>query len=178
MRACVRPWSKRAGLTALLALMAASPVWAHGLGAECRLRGGQVEVTAYYDDDTPAAGARVRLLDERKQEVVAGRTDAQGRWALPAPAAGKYEVVVDAGAGHRTTRTLTVPAGAAASTDAERSDPDAPVISDGPTRAESTRFPWGNLGLGLGLIAGGALVVYALARRKIPRRDISSPTPA
>lgn len=164
MRPGVRGWWEKAGLTALLILTAAGPARAHALGAECRLRGGRVEVEAYYDDDTPAGGATVRVLDEHKEEVASGRTDAQGRWTFPAPPPGQYAVVVDAGAGHRTTRTLTIPGGAAAGT-----------VSDGPPRAEFTRFPWGGLGIGLGLIAGAVLLLRALARRKGLRRDPSTP---
>lgn len=159
MRFDVRSWRRTAGWTLLLALLTVSPVLAHSLGAECRLRGGRVEVEAYYDDDTPAGGATVRVLDADKREVATGRTDAQGRWTFAVPPPGAYTVIVDAGAGHRTTRKLTIPGGAAA----------AGPVSDGPPRAEFTRFPWAGLGVGVGVIAGLAALGYALARRKTPR---------
>src|SRR5262245_32067281 len=95
-------------VAAWLALAGAAP--AHDLGANCKVEGGRVLVTAFFEDDTPARGAKVRVFDAQKQEVAAGQTDAEGRWACPAPPPGAYLVVVDAGGGHRADVDLTVPA--------------------------------------------------------------------
>ncbi len=145
------------GLALLLVPLTARPAPAHALGAECKVRGDKVEVEAYYDDDTPARDAKVRVFDADNAEVAAGRTDVLGRWSFPLPRPGKYEVVVDAGAGHRCTQKITV-----------RADPSAaaaPVVSDGPPREEFTRFPWLNLVLGIGLIGLVGLAVFGLFRR-------------
>src|SRR5438876_11600625 len=94
----------------LASLIAAPTVCAHALSGQCKLRGNQVELEAYFDDDSPAADAKVRVLDKEKQPIRAGRTDAKGRWSFPRPAAGKYLVIVDAGAGHRADIPVTIEA--------------------------------------------------------------------
>jgi hypothetical protein len=116
----------RATLLALLAAMfSVNSASAHALGAECNLRDGRLELEAYFDDDTAARDASVRLLDAGENVVAEGRTDDEGRWSYPAPAPGRYRVVVDAGAGHRTQLRLTIP----------KADPPAEsAISEGPSR--------------------------------------------
>src|SRR5262245_59248405 len=93
---------------------AAGPASAHALGAECRVVGARVEVAAFYDDNTPAGNARVAVRDASRGLVAEGRTDARGRWSFDRPAAGRYEITVDAGGGHRTTVKVTVPEAAPA----------------------------------------------------------------
>jgi nickel transport protein len=135
----------RVGLAVLGLLALAGPARAHALGAECKVVGGRVEVEAYYDDDTPARDAKVSVRDAAQKVIVEGRTDERGCWSFPQPAAGKYEVVVDAGAGHRATVKVTV-----------TGDPPAgppQVVSDGPTREEFTRTPWLKVAIGLAAIA-------------------------
>src|SRR4051812_30615600 len=88
----------------------AAPGFAHKLGAEAKLVGNRIEVEAYFDDNTPAAGARVIALDAAERTVADGRTDERGRWQFPKPDSGLYRLVVDAGAGHRAEVPLTIPA--------------------------------------------------------------------
>jgi hypothetical protein len=140
----------------LLLLIAAPPAHAHALGAEARLRGDRIEVEAYYSDNTPARDARVTVLDHAGRLAAAGRTDDQGRWQFPTPWPGPYTVTVDAGAGHRKSVPVTVPAVLPAG-------PTGP-ISDGPSREEFTRFPWLRLTVGLAIIAGLAVGWQALRR--------------
>jgi len=130
-----------ASSVALLACPA--DLFAHALGVECRLRQGKVEVEAYYSDDTPAPGAEVSVRDEKDKEIAAGQTDREGRWSFAAPPPGKYQVVVEAGAGHRARTQITIPVSAA----------DALRISAGPPRGDFTRFPWLKLMIGIGAIA-------------------------
>ncbi len=149
-------------------LLAVQPTAAHGLGAECKVHGGRVEVEAYFDDDTVAADAAVVVRDAAQAIVAEGRTDAKGLWSFAAPDAGIYRVTVDAGAGHRTTLRIKVPERTdapgptvtAASgecdccTDDSKADagPAEAVISDGPSRAVFTRLPWAKVALGLSAI--------------------------
>jgi nickel transport protein len=140
-------------------LLAAGPVSAHALGAECKLAGDRVAVEAYYDDDTPARDARVSVLGPDKNALVEGRTDSEGRWSFARPRPGDYEVVVDAGGGHRVQVGLTIPA------EATTAVPQ--TISSGPTRAEFTTFPWSKVALGLAAIACMGLGWW-LARRPRP----------
>jgi hypothetical protein len=135
-----------------LALLAARPAAAHGLGAQCRVRGGQVEVEAYYDDDTPATQARVVVRGPGNETVAEGRTDAAGRWSFPLPPAGTYRVTVDAGAGHRKGVRVIIPGEPVAGETA--------VVSAGPGRREFTRFPWLEAAAGIGAIGGLGLVLW------------------
>ncbi len=152
----------------VVALAAAAPARAHALGAEAKFRAGRVEVEAYFSDDTPARDARVIVHDHAGAVVAEGRTDDQGKWQFPAPQPGPYTVVVDAGAGHRTRPIhVTVPAVLPAG-------PTGPVadgvtISDGPGRAEFTRFPWGGLAAGLAIITLLAVGWRALRRARTAR---------
>ncbi|HEY8505923.1 MAG TPA: carboxypeptidase-like regulatory domain-containing protein [Gemmataceae bacterium] len=151
-----------------LGLAGAGPALAHEVGAECTLRDGRVEVVAYFDDDTPARSAKVRVLDGRRETLAEGRTDEEGRWSFPAPPAGKYRVVVDAGAGHLAEVGVTVPP-AVASPGVPGAAPRVPeegrTVSDGPTREEFTSFPWREVILGLAVITLGGLILNRLARR-------------
>jgi nickel transport protein len=147
--------------------VAPASAWAHALGAECTLKGDKVHVEAYFEDDTPAQQALVRVLDSAQQEVVKGQTDAKGLWSFDAPAPGRYQVIIDAGAGHRVAQKLTIPrrgAGAASS-----DTPSAPV-SDAPSRAAFTSFPWLKVGLGVGTI-GAVAVAFLLSRRASSSRS-------
>jgi nickel transport protein len=155
-----------AGLTLLWLLTLAGPASAHGLGAECRLVGQRVEVEAYYDDDSPAVNAKVAVRDSAQAVVAEGRTDAEGRWSCARPAAGRYEVTVDAGGGHRMKVPMTIPAETSRelSASAAEAPPTVERISEGPGREEFTRTPWLKLGIGLAVI-GGLAVAFVISRR-------------
>jgi len=94
----------------LIALLLPGVALAHAVGVEAKLKDGKVNVEAFFDDDTPAQEAKIIVTDADGKTVAEGKTDKTGRWSFPAPAAGKYKVVVEAGPGHRATTTLTVPA--------------------------------------------------------------------
>ena len=172
---CRRP-GLAGGLAFWIALTAAGSAWAHNLGVQGKLRAGRVEVEAYFDDDTPARGAKVKVLTGRQEVIAAGRTDRDGRWSFPAPEAGTYQVEVDAGAGHRTTTQITVPGqrpsagktpppekGAARDQPLARAQQPVP-ISDSPDKDEFVRFPWLGILLGVGIIGAGSLGLWWLLR--------------
>jgi hypothetical protein len=155
---------------ALFALLASdSPARAHGLGVQCKLRGGKVEVEAYFDDDTMARDARVQVRNMDGELVAKGRTDDKGRWYFPVPAPGKYNVIVDAGDGHRAREKITIPGTATHS--AVTQDPaEASVpLSEGPSREEFTRFPWLRALLGTGIIGGASLGLWLWLHHGRPR---------
>ncbi|MFO0863732.1 MAG: carboxypeptidase-like regulatory domain-containing protein [Gemmataceae bacterium] len=130
----------------LLAACLVSPasVFAHALGAEVKLLGSKIHVEAFFDDDTPARDTRCIVTDEKGKTIAEGKTDETGLWDFPLPPPGKYQLVVDAGEGHRTKRNIEVP----------REETSAPAsVSDGPSRDEFTRMPWERLALGLAAIA-------------------------
>jgi len=144
----------------LASLIIIRPVSAHALGAECKVRADRVEVEAFFSDDTPAPRAAVRVTNSANGLVAEGKTDSDGRWSFGLPAAGRYEVTVDAGDGHRVTRNLVVPAVGSA----------APATSDGPSREEFTRTPWAMVALGLALIAAAAIGLRIVLPRLRPTK--------
>src|SRR5207237_711681 len=150
----------RAAVALVLVAGFAGPAAAHAIDAEAKLKDGTVTVEAFYDDNTPAENATVTITDPGGKVVAEGKTDARGVWAFPAPPPGKYNMVVDAGAGHRKTKELTIPAGKPPATTPAQSTPaaappaDRPgeelTVSDGPTRSEFTgpmRLVWAAAGL-------------------------------
>jgi hypothetical protein len=148
-------------------LLSPVPVWAHALGAEARFdpADGKVHVEAYFDDDSPAVNAKVEVQDGQEKTVAAGKTDARGFWSFPAPAAGRYVVLVDAGAGHRARKPIEVPAATTSPKSLTFTAPEKTIISDGPTREDFTRFPYLKVGLGVGGIFLFSLA-FLVARRK------------
>ncbi len=126
---------ERAVLGLLLLPLVHQPALAHGLSASCRPRGDQVEVEAYFTDNTPAAEAKVQVKDSNGEVIAEGVTDSHGRWSFPKPSPGRYLVTVDAGAGHYEELHLTEE-----------------FFGEGPSREEFTQFPWLKLAIGVGAI--------------------------
>lgn len=165
-------------LSFLVLLVGVAPAAAHDLGAQCKLRGGRIEVTAYYDDDTSAGDARITILDAEKKLIAAGRTDSHGRWTCVPPAPGVYTLIVDGGAGHRVRLRIAVPSPGSDSAEGqnlitrtkEPSTPDEDDLSlnDGPNRREFTRFKLTGLLVGLAVLAIVALILWLLARQHRP----------
>jgi nickel transport protein len=147
-------------LAALSCLALTSRASAHDLGATYTIRDGRVEIEAYFDDDTPAAAARVAVTDSAGKLVAEGKTDRAGRWSFPVPADENYRIVVDHGDGHR--HVIDVGRGGSQ-----------------PSRTEFTRTPWIKIGLGLFLIA---LVAFglgaALRTRRMKREALNRDIPA
>jgi hypothetical protein len=139
----------------------------HGLGVEARLKDGQIHIEGYFDDDTPAAEARIWVEDAEKKRIGEGRADARGHWVFPAPAPGRYRVTLDAGGGHRTTISITVPASPSDGAPTRTDGPTEPPVrvSEGASREEFTRLPWKALVAGLGLIGLAAWLLPRLLRR-------------
>jgi hypothetical protein len=140
---------------------------AHALRADARVGKDKVTVKAFFDDDTPAAQALVRIFDSGKKIVAEGRTNSKGFWSCPLLPAGEYQVSVDAGAGHRASKELSIPAG---KRDASTAAPDAPPQTD--TRAGGDSQRWLKAAIGLSVIAALS-IGYLVARRLMPR----GPTP-
>lgn len=148
-------------LAALALAMVPASARAHAVGLEWRFRGDQVVIDVFYDDDSPAVRAKVRVLDGDK-EIETGLTDEKGGWSFARPAPGRYTIDVDAGAGHTVRETIAVPQIGADTETTQKGD-------DGRRRDNFTRFPWVGLLLGLLIIAGlaGAFVLFAAFRKGI-----------
>jgi len=146
----------RVALVIYLSLAFASGAYAHSLGAECKIHGGKVELEAYFSDDTPAANAKIAVHDMTGKLLADGTTDNDGRWSFPVPPPGRYDVIVDAGAGHKTTVPITVP---------DTRDQTEARVSTGPSRGEFTRTPWLPITFGLIVIAAAGLGLYLWLQR-------------
>ncbi len=153
----------------LVPAFAPADAFAHALGVDCTRRGAKVEVEAFYDDDSPAQQAKVQVVNAKDEIVASGVTDAKGMWTFATPPPGKYEVRVDAGAGHRAKKTINVPA-VEPRTPVPEDVPPAPAVTiseGGPTRAEFTRFPWLQVLIGVVVLGavGGAFALATVLRK-------------
>ncbi len=81
----------------------------HNLCAKVKIEGTNLRIEAFFDNETPADNAKVKLLSNKKtlQEAM---TDERGLCSIPAPGAGNYTIDVNAGGGHRTEVTFTIEA--------------------------------------------------------------------
>ena len=136
---------------------------AHALGVAYSIKGDKVEIEAFYDDDTAAHKAKVIVVNAKDEEIANGITDKAGQWSFATPAPGKYEIRVDAGAGHRARKTLNVP-GVGPSPPSKVDDDSEPEAADSESRYAMTRTPWQKIGVGLTIIAlGGCALTLGLA---------------
>src|SRR5262245_22398469 len=122
----------------VVATLAPGRALAHDLRATVRLPGDAVVVLAYFDDDTPAEGAKVVITDAAGNDVASGKADDKGLCRLPKLGPGKYRAVVES-AGHRD-------------------EVEFPVESEGAIEYSRTR-PDRAIGLALGV--GGLLAASA-----------------
>jgi hypothetical protein len=124
---------------------------AHDLGIEVSLRVDRIDVEVFYDDGSPAAQARIRVINVDQSIVFEGKADPEGRWHCPRPQPGSYLVTANAGDGHRQTVRLIVP-----ETDHSVTQPQ------GDRRAEFTRTRWRGLMTGLIVIVALAFIYVRL----------------
>ena len=174
-------------LAFVLSALIPAEALAHAVGVDCTLSLGRVEVEAFYDDDSAAAKAKMQVVNANGEIVAQGVTDQRGRWTFRKPAPGKYEVRVDAGAGHRTKKKIDVPAATvqeavigilldvSLSIEAPAAAPVAPgtTISHSPARADFTRVPWEKVLIGIGIIGGlsGAFLLASLMRKNAKAKE-------
>ncbi len=167
---------------ATAAVMLALPLVAsaHAVGIEAKLKGKTVAIEAYFDDDTPAADAKITVEDESKKVIAEGTTDAKGGWSFPVPQPGKYTVLLDAGFGHSTKTTITVPVlfiakesgDGSAHNDSDSMTGQAPEvsISEGLSRSSFTgsmRAVMASVGLAIIALATG--LIWWLTRKRSPK---------
>lgn len=85
-------------MMALLLLLTLVP---HDLCAKVERQGNQLLIEAWFDNDTPADQAAVRILQNEKV-ISESKTDERGLCSMPSPDPGSYVLQVHAGGGHRT----------------------------------------------------------------------------
>jgi hypothetical protein len=139
-------------LASLAVIFGASELTPHGLYAHVELRNGQVHLESWFDDDTPAQQAKVKII-AGGHTLREGLTDDKGVWTTERLPPGKYQIQVDAGAGHRKELTFEMPA-------------DASAHTAGPTKNEVREQHWIGILLGLAVVLGLVLVAKRLLRRE------------
>src|SRR5262245_25012597 len=154
---------RRFAISLILFVIMPSFARAHDVSLECKQQKGtnKVFVEAFFDDDTPAASAKLEVFDAAKKAIASGKTDAKGLWSFEAPAPGEYRVMLDAGAGHKAEAKITVRPWTNPPADSKGSTP----IQEGPSRQEFTRFPWLKVSIGVGVIALFS-IAFLISRRK------------
>src|SRR5207237_9642695 len=95
-------------LAILILAMSAADARAHERGVGWKERDGRLHLAAFFDDDSAPRHALVLVRNAAGETVAEGKTDAKGTWSCVTPKPGEYEVIVDAGGGHRTARKLVV----------------------------------------------------------------------
>jgi hypothetical protein len=143
--------------------LSASPIFAHKLLLDCRLRDDRLRVEAFYDDDTPAQNAKIVVENDRKQVVAKGLTDEKGCWNCAVPTSGEYTVRAES-IGHAAKETLAIKESALDnSRSIERKISSEPAA----TRDEKTAMPWVSITIGLAMLAClGALVWFIRGRKR------------
>jgi nickel transport protein len=62
----------------------------------------------YFQNGSPAQGAKVQILDSMSRPLAETLTDEDGRFRLPAPPPGTYQLRIDAGWGHGLVQKLEI----------------------------------------------------------------------
>lgn len=134
---------------------------AHGLMmSDPKVTDGTVTVEVFYDDNSPAADAKMRMLNG-KEVVFEGTADAKGVWKFPAPPPGDYVVRAKTNDGHAAKTDLHIP---------KPGDPPAEQPA-GPSRADLTGpMRWLVAGIGVVFIGIGFGIFYLYVRHRERRR--------
>jgi hypothetical protein len=131
-------------------LSAPTAALAHDLRATVTVADDGVKVLAYYfEDDTPAEQAEVKVIDASDAEVAAGQTDDRGVWAFSRPAPGEYTLTVES-AGHVARVKFSVGGG-----------------TEGPAEFTAWRLnKWLGLAIGVFGLLGVSAAFWLLRRRR------------
>lgn len=99
-------------LATLVLVLGPSVAMAHKMIVEAAIKPEAltvVRVEAYFEDDTPATDAVVKVRDDSGQEIAKGKTDDRGVWTFPRPKAGTYTIRVEDSTGHDQEVVLPIP---------------------------------------------------------------------
>ena len=96
-----------AGFFFCLGGVASKSVFAHGVVVFAWVEGDTVHVEGKFSGGRKAKGGRIVVEDMNGNEVLSGKTDAQGKFDFGLPGAEALKIVLDAGMGHRGEWTIS-----------------------------------------------------------------------
>ena len=133
IRRWLRPWPVRGLLALSLALSVSPAALAHRVYLYAWVEGGTVHTESYFGSNKKVRNGVVQVFDPAGAKLLEGRTDEQGRFSFPAPAADGLRIVVEAGMGHGAEYLLQadelVPAGRGVNAGTSRAEPSPPAES-------------------------------------------------
>lgn len=156
---------------------------ARELEGSVSVAGNVVKVQVNYDNQTPATGAKIAIVDAQQQIVVRGHINAEGRWAHDLTKAGSYEVRIDAGPGDGDK--IEMPFSISPNSVPDPAPPAtglAPCCQPAGQRAarpvETGRASWLMWVMAIGFIGGcGAMVWASRSRGRKPNLELSHDGP-
>ena len=105
-----RPWRCARIFTGIfLWLFLGANANAHRLHVFHHFESEEIRGQSYFQDGSPAIGAKVQLLDTKGSCIAETMTDDNGEFRLPLPPGGTYTLSVDAGWGHAVKDRVVVP---------------------------------------------------------------------
>lgn len=111
------------GIVVIAWALTESSALAHKLMVDCRVVGQELKIEVFYEDDSPADGAKIQLF-VGKAHLWTSKTDDEGRLILAVPEAGEYQIRAEH-YGHISNHFLEIKAGEVRSSKAtEQQDPN------------------------------------------------------
>ena len=93
----------------LFALLASKILQAHEMGLETKIKGRELVIEVFYEDDTPAQDTLVNLKDESGKVIETGRTNLKGICIFSVPKEGRYHLEAKDNSGHQVKVVLKIP---------------------------------------------------------------------
>jgi nickel transport protein len=91
----------------LLLFFPAGNAWAHRVTVFAWIEGENVYVSGKFGGGRQAIDSPVEVFEPGGEKLLEGKTDADGEFVFPLPAAREIKVVLNAGSGHRAEWTIT-----------------------------------------------------------------------
>ena len=80
---------------------------AHGFSLWCEVDSGEVHVEGFFSDGSKVGNARVTVYDSKRNKVVEGTTDDEGRFSFEPPVIENLKIVVSTGFLHKAKCVVT-----------------------------------------------------------------------
>ena len=84
----------------------ASPAFAHKVNIFAYAEGGRIYTESYFPDGRPVAGGKVLVFNAAGEELVAAKSDNDGRCDFAIPEVTDLRILIEASMGHRNSYML------------------------------------------------------------------------